>query len=226
MHLACLSKDKLYTDKTHPNEIGHLFIAAVLAEALTVAFEGATPKDSLESSSISLPVAPKFPASLHLQQPRCYSMLSPTIKRLRVTDFRGFWINERPQRGAIRLNHFKRCWEANDVGSYIEIWVPPCSSIELLYYMHSTPEMGMVSVAVDGIVYIQKLNGWFDKTVSGGWASLPSFKKVVEDLEQKEHLVRIQVINDKQYAEAAGHNFQVIAIATTASNSSVKVTKP
>ena len=138
---ACVKNGErsLYGDFVHPNELGHLLIATLLAGKLKWAHTAAL--EASKNASFALPSrdspshvalpTPLFPESLHFYRPNCFSMLSPPIKRLHVINVKGFHVTERPQNGA--PDKYKRCWEGRNAGDTIDIWVPPSTSIMLMY---------------------------------------------------------------------------------------------
>ena len=172
------STGSLYADSVHPNEMGHLLIAALLAEMINglprphrqLLTDGPHRHEDQPAGHTLDSVPPMFPESKMFGSPQCFSMVSEPSKWLQVTNAAGFKVKERLQKGikaedgapaAGRGRKFKRCWEANSPGDHIDIWLPPSTSIMLEHYIHAKADMGMATVSVDGKVYIERLNGWF-----------------------------------------------------------------
>ena len=171
----------LYADIIHPNDNGHLLITCLLGpflgDLLHVEIISNKSKKSIipnkqrhtrnlthvsESSpykSAHASVDPIYKSVLQFNNPRCYSMLKQASDRIRVTDFRGFSIVARPQHGSD--NKFKRCWQGNTIGDYLDVVVEPSNIVMLIYYREKSEDMGMVSVTVDGR-YIRDVDGWFE----------------------------------------------------------------
>ena len=232
-YAQCVSdgENLLHADFIHPNIHGHLLLACMLGSFLTTEINKSKSQMVVQTKhserKFIQSIKPIHSESMRFSEPICYSMLKDPIDRPRVVDLLGFTVNSRPQNGNDKRQ--KRCWEASEVGSFIEILVEASTELLLVWYQLNDDSMGMARVDVDG-QEVATINGWFP---GYAWTRGSAITQVLATvLPKTPHIVRIEVIEEKNItsgdAQASTttneqHNFQLISVAVSSWNNNSRV---